>query len=856
MNSRTVRHFIASILPALAFLFAWTVDARPASAQDLGFQVQSIFQTHCSQCHGPGSPGFAGLSQITDLQFLVTAPQGFIVPNSPEGSRIYQEIISDRMPFNQTPLSESEKSTVRDWILAGAPSATGPHPHRLEAAAANRLIIADLQSVSAEDRAFQRYFSYVHLNNGGASEREKEIYRQALSKLLNSLSQSQTIHQPKVVTDSGDGLYRIDLRHYEWSFETWNKLEETYPFARLLEGFGEIQRLTNSTLPVIQGDWFCKTASLEPLYGKILGHPNSSRMLERKLGFVSENNVRTGAARRAGFAESGVALHNRIIERHEIQSYPGAFWLSYDFVSSFAEKDIRKNPLGPIGVSLSRSFEHDGGEIIYQLPNGLHAYMLVNNRKEVLREAPIAIVRDDDPRRPVILNGVSCMSCHSSGLNDKNFDIVADNARLAADPELETIVALYASKSELEGLYKKDNDTFRTALALAGVEILPDKKEQVNFVAFNFDAPVRLELAAETLGISPEALETIFTANPRLNPIASQLRGAGMPRENFIADFQELVTAVNNDPINSPFTLQSAIDQSQPHEVISIPDGDYKGNLLIRHPLTLEAAPGAKVLIRGQVSISYDDPSTHSYSPVLFRNLGFEFSDSSEKNGIIEISAGSVRIENSNFSSDFPTNRYALTFAILARKAQFVAVDDSTFSHLRGGIETNGGSVRILNSQFRDSAKGIFAKNADDLQLQASVITNVQEGIVVDGGRMIARNLRMESPKTALKFSGSIIEVLESNIQGGIECEACELHLKAVEQSRASDSGIKVTGYSIVDIAISQFSNNADYGLLLARETRGELKSVKSSGNGKSDLCYEGIDLVRSESSFERTGCN
>ena len=68
-----------------------------------------------------------------------------------------------------------------------------------------------------------------------------------------------------------------------------------------------------------------------------------------------------------GTNNSGVSNNNRVIERHT--SRYGAYWKSYDFAGSVGTQNIFTHPL---------SFTHDGGEVVFNLPNGLQAYYVTN----------------------------------------------------------------------------------------------------------------------------------------------------------------------------------------------------------------------------------------------------------------------------------------------------------------------------------------------------------------------------------------------------------------------------------------------------------------------------------------------
>jgi len=92
-------------------------------------------------------------------------------------------------------------------------------------------------------------------------------------------------------------------------------------------------------------------------------------------------------------------------------------------------------PLGPNfkGNPYSQqAFQQAGGEIVFNLPNKLQAYLLVNGKGERIDEAPIAIV--SDPQRTsgsgAIVNGLSCIACHDEGVKMGFKDEIRDGARV------------------------------------------------------------------------------------------------------------------------------------------------------------------------------------------------------------------------------------------------------------------------------------------------------------------------------------------------------------------------------------------------------------------------------------------
>ena len=203
-------------------------------------------------------------------------------------------------------------------------------------------------------------------------------------------------------------------------------------------------------------------ASRPPLYHELLQLPETERELEKQLHIDVSENIRQERVARAGFNGSGVSQNNRLIERHP--SPYGSYWRSYDFADSMGRRNLFAFPLGP-GFE-GKGFLPDGGEIIFSLPNGLNAFVLINEKCNRLDKAPSSVV--SDPRRPdrAVENGISCMSCHARGFIVKKDQIrphVEKNPGSFSPQEQDTINALYPPEDKLNTWFVKDNERFRKA---------------------------------------------------------------------------------------------------------------------------------------------------------------------------------------------------------------------------------------------------------------------------------------------------------------------------------------------------------------------------------------------------------
>jgi len=466
--------------------------AAPATAQQtvstattsqLGLQVRAIFEKNCFRCHGQDGEAEAGVF-VLDRDKLVDKKK--VVPGDPDSSRLYKRVTSAKSPMppeDETPRpSAGDIALIKQWIAAGAPSynVAPSTAGSLDTAYMLTAMRDHLVKVPEQDRRFQRYFTLCHIYNNPAENKSLPTYRAGLAKLINSLSWKKVIVQPKAV-DSAATIYALDLREVDWEApDRWQDIASVYPYGLRYENGAnaglrslteEIEALAGNSLPYVRADWFIATASRPPLYHTILAMPANARQLEQQLGVDLQANFQGNKLRRSGFLKSNVSSQNRMIERHD--SRFGAYWKSYDFRSSQNRESLVGFPLGPSPAFIQNhpfpdlAFEQAGGEIIFNLPNGLQAYMLVNNQDNRLDIAPIEVVRDREETAgtPQIVTGLSCMACHINGMitGDNLKDIIRDGS--AADGAARTKVEqLYALPAEMDQLLQKDTDRFLRAL--------------------------------------------------------------------------------------------------------------------------------------------------------------------------------------------------------------------------------------------------------------------------------------------------------------------------------------------------------------------------------------------------------
>ena len=326
-----IRYFFV----VLVILLTLVASSQNLSAQSqLAQDTYAIFEASCLNCHG--TDGAFRETLLMEHSELIDG--GSVIPGNPDASELYKRLLGPtengaQMPFGLPQLPPQSIDTVRRWILAGAPdwTATTTLLHRfITPREVLTSIETHLNSLSAFDRAFARYFTLTHLYNAGETTEILREYRKALNKLVNSLSWGSGITNPQPI-DPQATIFYIDLRHYEWDRnDGWANIEEAYPYHisidapaqnALREQLGRLQTQTKTGVPSIHIDWFIATAATPPLYHDLLSLPLTDRDLETRLEVdVAGNLVNAPGVRvwRAGFNNSGVSNHNRVVETAQV----------------------------------------------------------------------------------------------------------------------------------------------------------------------------------------------------------------------------------------------------------------------------------------------------------------------------------------------------------------------------------------------------------------------------------------------------------------------------------------------------------------------------------------------------------
>lgn len=503
-------------------------------------KVLVILKENCHRCHGEGGSPDADFYVLDHESLLARS----VVPGKPEDSRLFAKVASGEMPLNADPLSVADQETLRRWIAGGAPDFNPPPAERsfITPQQILEILQADLNHLPGGDRSFARYFSITHLYNAGLHDDRLETYRGALSRLVNSLSWQTQVVPPRAV-DPSRTLYRIDLRNYRWSPDTWETIAAADPYGITHDTAVEMfcRTATGTVQPLVRVDWFLSAAARPPLYYDVLQLPATDVELETALRVNVSENIRNRRVARAGLTVSQAAEHNRLIERHHSPLTRGAYWKTYDFASEDGARNLANHPLGPKGHA-ENAFEHDGSEIAFQLPNGLQAYLVVDGRGNRLDTPLVGTLQDR--KGQAVITGVSCMSCHAGGVigtDDEVRQQVQGGLNAYRRGVTETVLALYSSQKEFAELQQKDALRFADAVIQTGARLAD--RDPIATLAQRYEDNLNLRLAAAEAGVPPDTFLAGLVKSPAMRRKLGALEGVGgtVPRRLFLKSFAALV---------------------------------------------------------------------------------------------------------------------------------------------------------------------------------------------------------------------------------------------------------------------------------------------------------------------------
>lgn len=498
---------------------------------ELGQQVQGILEANCAQCHS-GAVASGEVDYILDLEELID--NGKLIPGDAENSTIYVRMEQGSMPpafiRDQRP-SRGDIQLVGQFItelgdLIGVADACEPLDDFMTYDEMFALMQQDVLRLDAEDRPFTRYLQVSYSSNAGQCGIELDRQRFALTKMVNSVSLNPRITQP-VAIDSNELLYRIDIRDYDWDrgididfdgvddfVDAWDAILDAvgnYAVEFTGDEADVVNAETGTTVPMLPVNAFVQEVTQNELYYALTGTGNDLFAFEEQIGVNLQNSIDEGTIMRAGIKTSGVSKQDRVITRQD-NGISGnlAYWLSFDFEDVVGNDSLYADPL---------DFQFAGGEAIYNLPNGMFAYLVAAANGALLNAAPNDVVQDPAQNNGIVVNGASCHSCHNAGIipfSDTVKPYVLSRPQDFDADTFEDVIEQYPEPEVFDSIVQQDSQFFINATERTGVPAgTPDPISRV-YLQFQL-GDVTTALAAGELGVTPEQLlENANRLDPRL----------------------------------------------------------------------------------------------------------------------------------------------------------------------------------------------------------------------------------------------------------------------------------------------------------------------------------------------------
>lgn len=499
----------------------------------------AILDAACAKCHQTGklavpAPG-GRLANILDLKAIAAEPH-LVAPGLPEASRLYHTLLDRHRPL-ELPTdaiwpNSSEIGRIRAWILdqqaPGYSCALSRAPITTDAiAAAIDAALREAGDVAGRDL---RFITLSHFANACVAEAELEAYRQAVTKLLNSVSWGLRPISLKRIDTAGTVL-AFRLSDIGWIADHWSLIAEAQPAGVALD---LSSKLTNSSADPrpIRGDWLASALSSSSLYDEVLGLPPTLEELVRLLGINRDGEIGTAKAPRVAVRTSAITRGPRVIERFQAESR--RLWIAYDMADGTGERDVFERPLGYIRSAPERyRFRADGLRVMFSLPNGYLGFAAFDPDGRRLREVPASI--ETPAARWAGRAPLACISCHAAGQyvvkDDLRQHVTSD--KFSGPREIrDSALAVYTP--DMAPADADDAFQFRRTMFQTGID--PHSQiqglEKIEGLARRYHLDINLETLAAEAGLTVDALEAAALADPQLSPsLALRLRQGLLSRE-------------------------------------------------------------------------------------------------------------------------------------------------------------------------------------------------------------------------------------------------------------------------------------------------------------------------------------
>jgi mono/diheme cytochrome c family protein len=532
-------------------------------AQD---QAQNILLVNCGGCHGTqlnDRTAEAGMNYINDMEKLAEFKK--IIPLNADASPVILRMRNGSMPPAGRAVPSADIDLVANYInnpdfWPDVPQVTCNDNPPMSFDVLYENVANDLRKQEDEDRAFIRYISLDNrVGAGVCANTALDLERQALSKMLNSLSIDTGVIRPEVV-NTAETLYRFDLRDLQWNrsitvegetfTDVWEAIAAANTYAVPFEGdAADDARADAATeIPVMFLDSMLDVAMIGNLYYAIIDvdvNQSLDAFVSDRLGIDVAANLDNEELVRAGTTQSNISRQDRLIEGHEMVVRPGIYYQSFDF-ADVQNESIFQNPFG---------FNEGGREAIFTLPNGMLAYLIADENGLLVEDSDILLDNSQNNYRAV--TAVSCANCHISGLIpvidevrpvvERTAIILIEDGTLDQE-QFEQLDAVYLDPEDFATRVKEDSEQFylnalrRASLPVSGIE-------PISSLFLRFDRDLTSKDVAGDLGVSDAQLVDQLNL---LDAALGILRTSKLDRDDFTAQYVTSLCTLSIANANRP----------------------------------------------------------------------------------------------------------------------------------------------------------------------------------------------------------------------------------------------------------------------------------------------------------------
>ena len=192
---------------------------------------------------------------------------------------------------------------------------------------------------------------------------------------------------------------------------------------------------------------------------------------------------------------------------------------------------------------------------------------------------------------PVVRNGLSCIGCHTKGMQTFTDEVHAVFLRQPDTPVRAQVLRLYVEQSEMDALVAEDTERYRKALEKTGGVF--GGIEPVHRFYEAFQGPLDAAHAAAAVGLETEVFLEKIGENPSLRGLglsALESEGGNVKRDAWTVNFAEIVSALHSPDDTRTEPIEPGPDY-RPGDLVVIPDPNLRATVEV----ALGKAPGALI---------------------------------------------------------------------------------------------------------------------------------------------------------------------------------------------------------------------------------------------------------------------